>query len=121
MISKKQNLLTKCFAKNKPVESTDYKAGLPDATSTEVSSQNTDEVSGSKAVCLFVFMVLKPLSKMSGSQSFRVSLVIYDSNNDIMYCYCIFAERQAQVLLARPNLLLEKNLCMKVLFIIIKG
>jgi hypothetical protein len=80
MISKKQNLLTKCFAKNKPVESTDYKAGLPDATSTEVSSQNTDEVSGSKAVCLFVFMVLKPLSKMSGS--FQVSLVIYDSNND---------------------------------------
>ena len=121
MISKKQNLLTKCFAKNKPVESTDYKAGLPDATSTEVSSQNTDEVSGSKAVCLFVFMVLKPLSKMSGSQSFRVSLVIYDSNNDIMYCYSIFAKRQAQVLLARPNLLLEKNLSMKVLFIIIKG
>jgi hypothetical protein len=25
-----------------------------------------------------------------------------------MYCYSIFAKRQAQVLLARPNLLLEK-------------
>jgi hypothetical protein len=34
-ISKKQNLLTKYFAKNKPVESTDYATGLPDATLTE--------------------------------------------------------------------------------------
>jgi hypothetical protein len=33
-ISKNQNL-TKCFAKNKPVESTDYETGLPDATLTE--------------------------------------------------------------------------------------
>ena len=59
-------------------------------------------------------------TKMSGSLSFRVSLVIYDSNNDVMYCYCMFAERQAQVFLATPNLLLEKNLNVKVLFIIIK-
>jgi hypothetical protein len=36
MISKKQNLLTKFFAKNKPVESTDYETGLPDAILTEV-------------------------------------------------------------------------------------
>jgi hypothetical protein len=31
------------LAKNKTVESTDREAGLPDATSTEVSSQNTNE------------------------------------------------------------------------------
>ena len=37
------------LAKNKLVESTDREAGLPDATSTEVSSQNTNEDSGSKA------------------------------------------------------------------------
>ena len=36
-------------AKSKLVESTDREAGLPDATSTEVSSQNTDEGPGSKA------------------------------------------------------------------------
>jgi hypothetical protein len=28
-------LVSKCFAKNKPVESTDYETGLPDATLTE--------------------------------------------------------------------------------------
>jgi hypothetical protein len=31
-ISKKQNLLTKFSAKNKPVESTDYETGLPGTT-----------------------------------------------------------------------------------------
>jgi hypothetical protein len=35
-ISKKQNLLTKFVPKNKPVESTDYETGLPDATLMEV-------------------------------------------------------------------------------------
>jgi hypothetical protein len=35
-ISKKQSLLTKCFAKNKLVEATDYETGLPDATLMEV-------------------------------------------------------------------------------------
>jgi hypothetical protein len=35
-ISKKQNLLTQFFAKIKPVESTDYETGLPDATLMEV-------------------------------------------------------------------------------------
>jgi hypothetical protein len=36
------------LAKNKPVESTDREVGLPDATSTEVSSQNTK---GPKTMC----------------------------------------------------------------------
>jgi hypothetical protein len=40
---------TKFFAKNKLVESTDHEAGLSDATSTEVRSQNSDEDSGSTA------------------------------------------------------------------------
>jgi len=35
-IIKKQNLLTQLFAKIKPVESTDYETGRPDATLTEV-------------------------------------------------------------------------------------
>ena len=34
--SKKQNLLTQFFAKIKPVESTDYETGLPDAISMKV-------------------------------------------------------------------------------------
>jgi len=38
-----------CLAKNKLDESNDCEAGLPDATSTEVSSQNTNEGTGSKA------------------------------------------------------------------------
>jgi hypothetical protein len=36
MMSKKQNLHTQFFAKNKLVESTDHEAGLSDATSAEV-------------------------------------------------------------------------------------
>jgi hypothetical protein len=56
-MSKKQNLLTKFFAKNKLVESTDHVTGLPDAASQEVSIENTDE--GFKAENLN--------SKMSGS------------------------------------------------------
>jgi hypothetical protein len=35
-INKKKNRLPKYFAKNKPVESTDYETGLPDETLTEV-------------------------------------------------------------------------------------
>ena len=54
---KKQNLLTKYFAKNKPVELTDHETGLPDAASREISIENNDE--GSKAVSVN--------SKMSGS------------------------------------------------------
>jgi hypothetical protein len=34
-ISKKEKRLPKFFAKNKPVESTDYETGLPDATLTK--------------------------------------------------------------------------------------
>ena len=45
----KQNILPFFSAKNKPGESTDCEASLPDATSTEISSQNTNEGSGSKA------------------------------------------------------------------------
>ena len=53
-MSKKQILLTNFFIKNKAVESTDHEAGLPDANWTEVSSQNTDKGSGSKAeTCKF--------------------------------------------------------------------
>ena len=45
-MSKKQNLYTQFFAKNKMVESTDHETGITDATSTEVWSQNSDEGSG---------------------------------------------------------------------------
>ena len=47
-MSENWNLHTQFFAKNKLVESTDHEAGLSDATSTEVWSQNSDEDSGSK-------------------------------------------------------------------------
>jgi hypothetical protein len=105
-IRKKQNLLTKFFAKNKPVESTDYETGLPDATSTEVQAKRLMKV-----------RVLKPKSansKMFRSQSFRGSLMIPITT------FVMFAERQAHILLAKPNLSLDKSLNMKVLFIIIK-
>ena len=59
-MSKKQNLLTKFFAKNKSVESTDHETGLPDAASWEVSIENTDD--GSKAESVN--------SKMSGGHNF---------------------------------------------------
>ena len=68
-MNKKQNLLTKFFAKNTSVESTDHETGLPDAASQEVSIENTDE--GSKAESVN--------SKMAGRQSFSGSY-------DIMYC-----------------------------------
>ena len=62
----KTNLLTKFFAKNKSVESTDHETGLPDAASREESIENSDE--GSRAESI--------KSKMSGSQSFRGSCMI---------------------------------------------
>jgi hypothetical protein len=46
--SQEHNLRTQFFAKNRLVESTDREAGLSDATSTEVSSRNSDEGLGSK-------------------------------------------------------------------------
>jgi hypothetical protein len=55
-------------------------------------------------------------SKTSQSRSFRGSLQFIDDSND----YVMFVERQAQVLLAKPNLSLEKRLNVKVLFIKIK-
>ena len=78
-ISKKQNLLTKFFAKNKSVESTNHETSLPDAASREVSIENTDE--GSKAESVY--------SKMSGSQSFHGSCMIPVTT----LCIVIFAER----------------------------
>jgi hypothetical protein len=60
-MSKKQNLFTKFFAKNKSVESTDHETGLP-----EVSIENTDK--GSKAE--------KRKFQDFGSQSFRGSFMI---------------------------------------------
>jgi hypothetical protein len=84
-ISKKQNLHTKFFAKNKPVELTDY-----EATSTEVSSQNSDEVSGSKA------------EKRKYQDIWKSEIPV------TTLCIVMFAERQARILLAKLNLLLKK-------------
>ena len=61
-MGKKQNLLTKFFAKNKSVESTDHEKGLPDAASREVSIENTD------------------VGKL------KFSWLVYDSSYDVMYC-----------------------------------
>ena len=97
---KKQNLLTKFFAKNKlvvtkntkpykifakikSVESTVHETGLPDAASREVSMENTDEGSKAKSVNF----------KMSGSQSFRGSCMIPFTT----LCIVIFPERQARI------------------------
>ena len=52
-------------------------------------------------------------SKMSRSRSIRGSLQLIDDSND----YVMFAERQAQILLAKLNLSLEKRLNVKVLYI----
>ena len=65
------------LAKNKPVESTDREVGLPDATSTEVSSQNTKEGSGSKAEKRKFQDVWK---------SEFLCLIIYDYSSDVMSC-----------------------------------
>jgi hypothetical protein len=95
-ISKKQNL-TKFFDKNKPVESTDYETGLPDATLTEVQAKILMKV--------WVLKLKSVNSKMSRSRSFRGSLMIPKT----VLCIVMFAERQAQILLAKPNLSLEKS------------
>ena len=65
------------LAKNKLVESTDREAGLPDATSTEVSSQNTNESSGSKAEKRKFQDVWK---------SEFLWLIIYDYSRDVISC-----------------------------------
>ena len=88
------------LAKNKPVKSTDREAGLPDATSTEVSSQNTNEGSGSKAE-------KRKFQDVWKSEFLWLIIVM-------------FAEWQDQILLAKPNLLLERKSLKSYLFIIIK-
>jgi len=76
---------------------------MSDATSTEVWSQNSDEGSGSKA----------EMRKFHDVWKSEFLWLIYDSSNDMM-----FAERQVQILPAKPNLLPErKKLNVKVLFI----
>ena len=82
-MSKKQNLLTKFFTKNKSVESTNHETGLPNAALREVSIENTYE--GSKAESIN--------SKMLGSRSFCGSCMIPVT----MLCIVIFAERQARI------------------------
>ena len=67
-ISKNQNLLTKFFTKNKPVESTDYETGLSDATLTEVLAKILMKVR--------VLKLKSVNSKMSRSRSFRGQLMI---------------------------------------------
>ena len=66
-----------CLAKNKLDESNDCEAGLPDATWTEVSSQNTNEGTGSKAE--------KRKFQDVQKQEF-MWLVIYDYSSDVMSC-----------------------------------
>ena len=56
-------------------------------------------------------------SKMSGSQSFCGSLFTITVAT---LCLVIFAERKDQILLAKPNLLLERKSLKSYLFIIIK-
>jgi hypothetical protein len=70
-MGKKQNLLTKLFAKNKSVKSTDHETGLPVQHRGKYQSK-----------------IL-----MSGSQSFRGSCMIPVT----MLCIVIFAERQARI------------------------
>ena len=75
-MSKKQNLHTQFFAKNNLVESTDHEAGLSDATSTEVWSQNSDEGLGSKA----------EMRKFHDVWKSEFLWLIYDSSNNAIYC-----------------------------------
>ena len=63
MMSNKQNLHTKIF-------------GLSDATSMEVCSQNSDEVSGSKA----------EMCKCHDVWKSEFLLLIYDPSNNVTYC-----------------------------------
>jgi hypothetical protein len=73
-MSKKQNLLTKFFAKNKSVESTDHETDLPDAASLELSVKNTDEGSKSEK------------RKFQDIWKSKFSWLVNDSSKDIMYC-----------------------------------
>ena len=86
-MSKKQNLLTKFFAKNKLVESTDHETGPPDAAPQEVSIENTDE--GSKA----------EKHKLQGVWKSKFSWLVYRSITVETLWIVIFAERQARIVL----------------------
>jgi hypothetical protein len=100
------------FTKNKPLEKTNCEAGLPDATLTEVSSQNTNEGSGSKAE--------KRKFQDVWKSEFLWFMTIF-TITVVTLCIVMFAERQDQILLTIPNLLLErKSINVKVLFIVIK-
>jgi hypothetical protein len=68
---------------------------------------------------VLVLMLKSVNYKMSRSQSFRGSLSLMIP----ITTFCVanmVAERQAQILLAKPNLSLEKSLNLKILFIMIK-
>ena len=109
-ISKNQNLLTKFFAKNNPVESTDYETGLPDVTLTEA-----------KAKILMKVQVLKlksVKSKMSRSREF--SWLIDDYNNYMYVMYCYICRKAGPDIAGKIEFVLEKSLNVKVLFIKIK-
>ena len=104
MMSKKQNLHTQFFAKNKPVKSTDNEVDLSDATSTEVSSQNSDEVSGSKAE----------------KRKYQRYLEVRDSSNDVMHCDV--CRKAGPDIADKTKFVTEKKkgLNVKVLFFLIK-
>ena len=104
-MSKKQNL-TKVFAKNKSVESTDHEDDLPDETSTEVWSQNSYEGSGCKV----------KKHNFQDVWNAEFSWHIYDSSNEVMYCD---VSKQAGPDIASKIEIAngKKNLNVKVLFI----
>ena len=77
-MSKKQNLYTQFFAKNKMVESTDHETGISDATLTEIWSQNSDESSG--------FTFKAEMRKFHNVWKSEFLWLIYDSSNNVMYC-----------------------------------
>jgi len=89
------------LTKNKPVESTDREAGLSDATSTEVPSQNTNEGSGSKAEKRKFQNVWKSEFLWLINKLFTITVATL--------CLVMFAKWQNQILLAKPNLLLERK------------
>ena len=98
-ISKKWNLFTKFFAKNKSVESTDHESSLPDATLPKISIENTDKDSKAEkrkfqAVC-FCGSFMIPVMTLS---------------------IVIFAERQAQIFkLSYFKILIKKTLTLLII------
>jgi hypothetical protein len=96
MMNKKQNLYTQFFAKNKMVESTDHETGI------------SDRSMRAKIVMKVRVLLLKLKcvnSTMSGGRSFCASFMIPLTT----LCIVMFAERQFQILLAKPNLLPKRK------------